>query len=148
MRGFVTLLIPLLMVACDDTEFGGGEPATAVDCDASGDWCGAQAVFEAHCIACHSAGGSAGGLDLESDPWATIVDVPSAGSPGATLVVPSDPEGSLLFRKARGTQGADEGDVMPPGEGLSTRELALLWEWIEADATDTCEGDADSGNGS
>lgn len=145
MRSTLTLLIPLVLGACDDTEFSGGEPAASVDCGTDADWCGAQAVFEAHCSSCH---GGAGGLDLDGDAHAAIVGVQSVGSPGEILVVPGDPEGSLLFRKVRGTQGDDEGDIMPPGEGLSTRELALLWEWIEAGATDSCEGEPDSGAGS
>jgi mono/diheme cytochrome c family protein len=142
-------LLTLALWGCDDTEFHGAEPSGSVDCDASADWCGVQQVFEAHCIACHSAGGAAGGLDLETDAWGAIVRADSAGSPGEQLVAPGDPEGSLLFRKLRGSQAEDEGGIMPPGsQGLSVREQALIWEWIAAGATQSCEGEADTGQDS
>lgn len=145
MRSYLTLLIPVLLGACDDTDFHGAEPGEGLSRQVAGDYCGAQAVFEAHCTACHSTGGAAGGLDLESDAYGALVDVDSAGTPGAILVAPGDPEGSLLFRKARGTQADDEGGTMPPGtEGLSDSELALLWEWIESGATDSCQDDGDT----
>jgi hypothetical protein len=143
------VFLTLALLGCDDTEFHGGEPSQAVDCDADADWCGVQQVFKAHCVSCHSAGGAAGGLDLETDAWNAIVQTESAGNPGELLVAPGDPEGSLLFRKVHGTQDEDEGGIMPPGgEGLGTREKALLWEWIEAGASESCEGDADTGQDS
>lgn len=147
MRGL--LLVPVLTLgACDDTEFGSGVPTVSPSGAVGGDYCAAQAIFEAHCAACHGAGGGAAGLDLESDPWAATVGVPSANTPGAVLVEPFSPEGSLLFRKVRGTQTADEGGTMPPSASLSTHEQALLWEWIEAGATETCAEPPDTGAGS
>ncbi len=141
-----TLLAALIASGCDDTDFHGHEPGASVDCDAGADACTVQTIYEAHCISCHSAGGAAGGLDLETDPYAATVGVEAAAVPGATLVEPGSPEDSLLFRKVRGTMGDDEGGIMPPGtDGLSTRELALIWEWIEAGATDSCEGEPDTG---
>ncbi len=143
MRPSLFLLLPLVLGACDDTEFGGHEPTTAVDCETDADWCGVETILDTHCSSCH---GGAGGLDLGDDAHGAIVGVESAGNPGETLVIPGDPEGSLLFRKVRGTQSADEGDIMPPGTGLTTHELALMWEWIEGGATDSCEGEPDTGH--
>ena len=143
------LAVPLLMAGgCDDTDFHGHEPGeTTDDCDAVGDYCGTQSVFEASCLSCHSAGAAVAGLDLETDPWLALVDAPSANTPDATLVVPGDPVDSLLYRKVSDTQGEDEGDVMPPhSAGLGQGDLDLLHAWIEGGATDQCEGEPDTGD--
>jgi len=147
MHRLITLAMPVLMAGgCDDTDFHGHEPAEISEC-ATGDYCGAQSIFEAHCISCHSTGGAAGGLDLETDAHSALVDVESAGNPGVLRVNPGDAEGSLLFRKASATQADDEGGAMPPGsEGLGQGDLDLLRAWIEAGATDMCEGEPDTGH--
>lgn len=129
-------MIALLLFACDDTTFppppGGGTP-TGVG------WCGVRETFDAECVTCHSAAAALGGLDLETDPHAAIVGVESAGSPGRTLVVVGDADGSLLFRKLAGTQAGDEGGLMPPTGQVSDAVLDLFRDWIEAGADEVCE---------
>ena len=41
-------------------------------------------------------------LNLAGDPYAALVNVPSAQRPGAVLVIPGDPESSYLVRKLEG----------------------------------------------
>jgi hypothetical protein len=128
------LALALLLAACDDTTFltGGAEPVSGEG------WCGVTSIFDGSCnAACHSAAASLGELDLETDPHAALVDVPST-YPGRTLVVPGDPDGSFLMIKLEGTQAAGEGTPMPQSGALSTEALELVRQWIADGATLDC----------
>jgi hypothetical protein len=52
----------------------------------------------------------------------------------APVVIPGDPEGSLLAHKMLGTQ--EQGAVMPPSGALSSANIQIIMEWIEAGAFD------------
>jgi hypothetical protein len=104
-----------------------------------------QAVLTPRCTApCHSGGEfAAGGLDLEPDPYAALVDVPASAPECAgkgTRVVPGDPDRSLLYTKViariRGTT-APCGETMPLGVDLlplPDQEAELIRAWIAGGA--------------
>lgn len=123
-----------VVAACDDHLFQaeGGDAITA-------DWCGVQPVLADSCATsgCHAASSAAGGLDLESDAYAALVEAPSTGEPSLQLVTPGDPDASILLQKVEGTQTV--GARMPPGTPLTDDTLAAIRTWIADGATD-CEG--------
>lgn len=162
MRHSTTLLLLALSLAVgcdggkDDTgseadggasgDGDGGGAAGDGGVEASGDWCGVQEVFEAKCTSCHSGGSPAGALDLQDDAHGAIVGVASALYSGQVLVVPSEPESSFLLAKVEGTHDdATQGDIMPPGPGLSEANAAIVREWIAAGATTDCAPEGDGG---
>lgn len=131
----LALVLPLLLAACN----GAGKPD-----DTGGDtggpqegWCAVQAIFNDSCVACHSASGQSGGLDLETDAYAAIVDQASSAYAGRTLVVPGNPDASFLYLKMSDQQGAD-GAVMPPNGALDAATLAVVSDWILQGASDVC----------
>jgi mono/diheme cytochrome c family protein len=75
------------------------------------------------CIPCH---GSMGGWDASS-----YQAVMTTGDNGP-VVIPGDPEGSLLVQKLLGT--ASEGKIMPPGGKLSDKVIQTVKDWIAAGA--------------
>ncbi len=96
-------------------------------------------------MTCHvpNGHGELGG-DLDLSPghaWAGLVNRPATQSPGKTLVIPSDVEGSFLWQKLNNQLGPDEGDPMPKGEGIQwslppEEQLDAVRTWIEAGAPD------------
>ena len=79
------------------------------------------------CTGCHYDGGTA--VPFFGDDPANLINQKSNYYSGEILVVPGDPEGSLLFNKVRGTQS--NGDQMPPyGDGLDTDAVTLIYGWI------------------
>ena len=127
----------LALVGCDDTLFiahGGSDTVPT-----GSDYCSVQTVIANNCLDCHSAAAHLGDLDLESDLHTTVVD--NVGYYGVTLVVPEDPEGSLLYQKTTDTQPSDGslGGVMPTGSaGLSAAENQVIYDWIAAGASIEC----------
>jgi len=94
-------------------------------------------------LPCHAAIEPPAGLDLQTDPYAALVDVPAAGemcaASGLDRVEPGDPQASLLYRKVL----AKHDGVAPPcGEGmpqgarpaLSDEEIGVIEEWITTGA--------------
>ena len=80
---------------------------------------GIGALFQSKCIVCHGSPSGLGGLNLAS--YAGI----QPGGASGPVVVPGDPEASLLVvKQAAGNH---------PGQ-LSGEELALVRQWIEAGA--------------
>ena len=144
MRWIVWLTV---LAGCDDTLFGvakdGG--STTDPTETSDGFCAVQRIFAADCLACHSAGAKLGGLDLETDPIATLVGQPSIAYAG-TLVVAGDPDASLLFHKVAGTQAGDQGGVMPPGAGLDPAGVEAIRSWIADGASAAC-GTTPTGTG-
>ena len=152
--GSFAILIAGALLGCDDHVFstsgggaggggagggdGGGEsdPGGTGAVDATG-WCAAVAVLGG-CGPCHGAESALGGLDLETDPHAAVVNAPSADGE-ATLVVPFDPDASLLYRKLAGTQGDQEGGPMPPTGPIAADRLEAVRAWIAAGADGVCE---------
>ncbi|HZJ47630.1 MAG TPA: c-type cytochrome, partial [Acidimicrobiia bacterium] len=96
---------------------GSGQTATATFGDVN-------EIFQAKCAVCH---GAAGGWDASS------YDTVMQSGDNAPVVIPGDPDGSLLVQKLRGTQ--TEGGAMPPGSSLSDAEIAKIVAWITAGAT-------------
>ena len=113
------------------------EATTSVPTGPGGDWCAVRAVFAESCTVCHQPRNRQGGLDLLTEPYTALVGAVSVGY-GDVLVVPGDPEGSLLYRKITGTQEADEGAVMPIGGPLGRDLQGLFRRWIADGATDVC----------
>jgi mono/diheme cytochrome c family protein len=80
-------------------------------------------IFQAQCVACH---GTMGGWD-----GSTYEAAMSTGD-HAPVVLPGDPQGSLLAQKLLGTQ--EQGMIMPPAGKLVEAEISILLKWIEAGA--------------
>ena len=72
----------------------------------------------------------------QADAYAALVGHVSTSSKcgnGKALVVPGDPDGSLLYQKMTATPGC--GDRMPQGaDPLTDAELAMVRSWIAAGA--------------
>jgi mono/diheme cytochrome c family protein len=81
-------------------------------------------ILEARCSACH---GSLGGWDASS-----YESVMNSGE-HAPVVIPGDPEGSLLAQMIRYEEGLSP---MPPSTPMPEEEVNLIIEWISAGATD------------
>jgi len=93
-------------------------------------------VFTPDCATagCHSAGSTAGGLNLEdAASYAMLVDVPSNGDPAIDRVEPGVSDGSYLIQKLEGTAG---GQQMPPGAPLPQAEIDVIRQWISDGAID------------
>jgi hypothetical protein len=68
--------------------------------------------------------------------YAALVDAPSLGVPGLTLVEPCDIDGSYLLNKLRDTQleVGGLGTQMPPDKALSPAQLDLFDAWVAGGA--------------
>jgi len=80
-------------------------------------------IFDAKCKACHGSFGGWSAADYDS--------VTTSGD-HAPVIVASDPDGSLLVQKLRGTQTT--GGSMPPGSKLSDDEITTIVNWVKAGA--------------
>ncbi|MCA9494124.1 MAG: hypothetical protein KC621_29555 [Myxococcales bacterium] len=110
-----------------------------------GPFCAVQTVFQLGCVTgCHSAIVPEAGLDLETDPYNAIVNVPSKLFTG-TLVVPGDPAASFLMHKMTGNIEADQGDVMPPQGVMTNYYLTPVRDWIAAGAQPGCDDPTTTG---
>jgi hypothetical protein len=79
----------------------------------------------------------AGALDLESPDLALRLLGQGAGTcDGWKLVVPGNPNASLLVRKLEGNVPPDCGDPMPIGTPLAAHLVACVRDWIASLATD------------
>lgn len=128
----------LALAACNDAPPGARDDPDGTT--ALSGWCAVEATFRADCLVCHSASAKLGGLDLETDPHATLVNQPSIGY-AATLVVPGDPAGSLLYLKVSGEVAGDLGDIMPPSGDLAASAVEAIRSWIADGADDDCVTD-------
>jgi hypothetical protein len=52
----------------------------------------------------------------------------------APVVIPGDPDGSLLGQKLLGAQ--TQGTVMPPGRKMDAADIQMILDWITAGALD------------
>src|SRR5262249_24405719 len=100
-----------------------------------------QAALSGACQNCHtSAHGNAGELNLENEDTAytNLVRVNARGRVCASrtnvLVVPNQPDSSLLAQKLKGTQMC--GARMPKGNAapLSNANIAMVVDWIQGGA--------------
>ncbi len=86
-------------------------------------------ILEARCVDCHEDNGD-GGWDAR-----TYDSVMTTGD-NAPVVIPGDPEASILAQKLLGTQ--EEGDPMPPPSlrRLNDELIQIIIDWIAAGAPD------------
>ncbi len=82
-------------------------------------------VFESDCIICH---GNFGGWDASS--YTTVLGT----GDHAPVIIPGDPENSLLAQKMIGTHST--GAIMPPAGLLPEHEIQIILDWIEEGALD------------
>ena len=86
------------------------------------------------CVQCHTDQGRVaagpGLVLLEGRSYQQLVGVASVGRPGATRVIPGDPENSYLVRKLEGRD--INGDRMPRGTGpfLTAGQMLVIRKWI------------------
>jgi len=93
-------------------------------------------ILQANCNACHAGARPSEGLSFATADLAYegMVERPSAGCAGRTIVVPGDADGSYLIAKLGG--GGDFcGFRMPQGRPpLSAAQIGVIRDWIEAGA--------------
>ena len=82
-------------------------------------------ILEAKCNMCH---GTLGGWD--GTTYRSVMDT----GDNAPVVIPGDPEGSLLGQKLLGAQ--TQGTVMPPGRKMDAADIQMILDWIAAGALD------------
>ena len=86
------------------------------------------------CTQCHSDQGrtpSSNLVLLEGRSYQQLIGRASLGQPGATLVIPGDPDNSYLIKKLQGAAGI-AGQRMPRGNGpfLSEGQILVIKAWI------------------
>lgn len=85
-----------------------------------------QNTLTASCIGCHGSGKPADGIDLSS------YDSVMKGGEGGPIVVPGDPQKSLLVQALRGLNGVKR---MPlNGQPLPEAQIKEVEDWIKAGA--------------
>jgi len=82
-------------------------------------------ILATQCSVCH---GSLGGWDASSRE--TVM----ATGEHAPVVIPGDPENSLLAKKLLGTH--ERGTLMPPSGALPATTIQIILDWIAAGAPD------------
>lgn len=92
-------------------------------------------LFESQCIGCHNPNLPEGGLDLQTDPYAVLLDTPSNQST-LPFVSPGSNLHSYLWHKMNGSQAIAGGAGTSMPLGASTLEDALLTVefWINTGA--------------
>ncbi|MEX0675645.1 MAG: DUF1553 domain-containing protein [Pirellulales bacterium] len=83
-------------------------------------------LLERHCVACHNAGETSGGLDLTRQ-----AAVLAGGESGSPAVVPGEPANSYLVERLRA------GEMPPEGKGrpVAAEDLARIEKWIASGAS-------------
>ncbi len=88
-----------------------------------------QPIFEARCGRCHLGNNRCGGLNMD-----TRAGLLKGGHDGA-VIVPGDPDKSLLVKLIRHEGPADDPMPMPPkADKLSDADIATVSKWIKAGA--------------
>ena len=87
-------------------------------------------IFDANCARCHGGMNHRGGLNLD-----TRAGLLKGGHDGA-VIVPDDPDGSLLVRLMRHQGPANDPMPMPPAPRpkVSDAEIDVVAQWIRAGA--------------
>ncbi len=131
-----SLFLVLGTVACgDDTATDSG--TTATDSGTTGDtasYADVQAIWDDTCAGsgCHTDGGTAGGLSLESgSSHASLVGVAALGA-AMDLVTAGSTDDSYLWHKLNGTHAdvGGSGSQMPLGPELDSTQLGTVEAWI------------------
>jgi hypothetical protein len=87
------------------------------------------------CVQCHTDQGRAaagpGLVLLEGRAYQSLIGRPSVGKPGATLVIPGDPDNSYIVKKLEGHADI-AGQRMPRGNGpfLTEGQMVVIRRWI------------------
>ena len=112
-RLLLSLILPLLFCACDDT-------ATESGISFTGD---VKPLLEARCLVCHNTGTLLGHLNLETRELAF------APGPEGPFIVPGDPLASRLYTFT--LKKEPDPQAMPPDRHrLTASEKKLLHDWI------------------
>ena len=90
------------------------------------------------CVQCHSDQGRTPASNLalnEGRAYSQLVGRASLGKPGATLVIPGDPDNSYLVKKLEGAADI-AGQRMPRGNGpfLTEGQMLVIRHWIREGA--------------
>jgi hypothetical protein len=87
------------------------------------------------CTSCHNLERLSGTMNLrEGTAYASLVNAPSRGKPGAIRVIPGDPDNSYLIQKLEGAPGII-GERMPQrGPFLTSGQILIIRRWIEIGA--------------
>jgi len=85
------------------------------------------------CTVCHTSVGRnpSAGLDLGVNAFSALVNVGSRNKPGATMVIPGDPDNSYLIQKLEGTPGIV--GLRMPRNGppyLTDGQVQIIRRWI------------------
>jgi hypothetical protein len=89
------------------------------------------------CVACHTATGRvpAGQLNMDTpNVYDALVNAQSRLKPGATLIVPGDPDNSYLIQKLEGRPGINGGRMPLNGPYLTVGQISIIRRWIELGA--------------
>ncbi len=128
------------VAGCDNTIFPA--PITASTGAAlTSDYAGMQGIFSANCYSCHGTTPALGGLDLQTDACAALVDASSTSYSPALRIVPGDHASSVLWNKINGTDV--DGQRMPQGGQLDDATITAVETWIDSGAPCT-SGDTGS----
>jgi mono/diheme cytochrome c family protein len=90
-----------------------------------------RAMFAEHCNMCHGGRRPSAGLGLSTDAdLAALTQTTSTERDTLMLIAPGHPDASYLLMKIKGSDGII-GNRMPLGaEALSSKEVAMVEEWI------------------
>lgn len=120
------VVLVLLGTGCEDYIWG--EVVVDDNVQESG-FAGVQQIVEQNCLGCHQKGTELGGLNLETDLYGATVNV--VGQYSIPLVLPGEPENSMLYLKMADEQPDYTGTDMPPGSGGLSRALTgVVFDWI------------------
>lgn len=123
----------------DSADSGGDTGAGAEN------WCAVLSLVNTNCVSCHSTSSHLGDLDLQTDPYDTLMAQESAYA-GRALVVPIHSDQSFLYLKMTGAQTGSEGTVMPSSGQLLASSTDLVRLWIDSGASSSCTN-PDTGGG-
>jgi len=87
-----------------------------------------QPILQSNCYRCHAGFNHRGGLQLD-----TRAGLMHGGKDGV-VIIPGQPEQSLLVKLIRHEGPANDPKPMPPRGKLSDADIALITEWIRAGA--------------
>src|ERR1700744_3251397 len=83
-------------------------------------------ILKTNCYRCHGAPNHRGGLTMD-----TQADLMKGGHDGP-VIVPGDPEKSLLIKLIRHEGPANDPMPMPPKDKLSDADIATVTAWVKA----------------
>ena len=120
-----------LAVGCDGTEKDGttsGVTFTQINTEILGPSCALAG--------CHADGTVNGMVLAPGAEYDALVDAPSIGSVGQTLVIPADADGSYVVLKLEDAVGITGTAMPPPFGGLDPADIQTIRDWIDAGALD------------